>query len=91
MSNCVYIDLGDGDFIKPNFSKPPTKEMIEEMRQYGLKQKQEMKDLKAKGLCWGCKGTGKIKRRDLDTPGFKLVEADCRYCNGTGKEEAPHV
>ena len=85
MSNCVYIDLGDGDFIKPNFSKPPTPAMIEEARQWGLAQKRMLALMKAEGICLRCEGKGTFRGRDLDSPTFKITDRPCTDCNGTGK------
>ena len=77
MKYCVYIDLGDGDFIKPNFSSPPTPQMIEDAK------------LKAEGKCISCRGKGTTRRRDLDSPGFVVKDLPCSRCNGTGKTPAP--
>ncbi len=85
MSWCVYIDPGNGNSIKPNFSKPPTPEMIEEAKRWGLAMLAKMKDLEEKGLCLACEGKGTRRRRDLDAPTFKLADLPCLDCDGTGK------
>ena len=85
MGYCVYIDLGDGDFIKPNFDKPPTEEMLASAKAWGLKMKAEEATLKASGACMDCRGKGERRVRDLAEPTFKLVNKSCATCNGTGK------
>lgn len=87
MSNCVFIDLGDGDFIKPNFSKPPTPAMIEEAKQFGLAMKKKQAELKAKGICPRCEGKKTVRGRDLDSPTFKITDNPCPTCQGKGTVE----
>jgi len=80
MSPCVWIDLGDGDFIKPNFAKAPTPEQIEAARKWGLAQKALLQG----GGCRHCNGKGKRTVRDLETS--QLVERTCDKCEGTGRK-----
>lgn len=87
MSYCVYIDLGDGDFIKPNFSKPPTAKMIEDTKKWALEMKAKNKEMKDKGICTRCEGKKTARQRDLDAPTFKLKDGPCPDCEGTGRSK----